>query len=197
VLGPLLFAVYCSPVVDVISEHGVSYTQLRLSLRADNTAEGLAVLAACTADVSQRYMRNGLQLNPDRSEALIIGTTNQLQVGTASLLSVTVARVNLPVADEMKVLRVVLDRRLLFDRHATSVARACNYHIQAIRHIHHLLTTELALTLMYSLVLSRLNYCNAVLHGARASSIQKMQHVYNIAARVVLQSASRSPSQLH
>ena len=44
VLGPLLFAVYCSPVADVISEHGVSYhqyaddrpTQLRLSLRADS-----------------------------------------------------------------------------------------------------------------------------------------------------------------
>ena len=53
-LGPLLFAVYCSPVADVISEHGVSYhqyaddTQLRLSLRADNTAEGLTVLATCT-----------------------------------------------------------------------------------------------------------------------------------------------------
>jgi len=74
VLGPLLFAVYCSRVADVISEHGVSYhqyaddTQLRLLLRADNTAEGLAVLATCTADVRQWYLRNGLQLNPDKSE---------------------------------------------------------------------------------------------------------------------------------
>jgi len=60
VLGPLLFAVYCSHVADVISEHGVSYhqyaddrPQLRLSLRADNTAKGLAVLTTCTADVRQ------------------------------------------------------------------------------------------------------------------------------------------------
>jgi len=104
----------CSPctaaVADIISEHGASYhqyaddTQLRLSLRADNTAEGLAVLATCTVDVRQWYLRNGLQLNPDKSEALIIGTTNQLQVATASLSSVTVAGVDLPVADEMKVL---------------------------------------------------------------------------------------------
>jgi len=168
VLGPLLLAVYCSPVADVISEHGVSYhqyaddTQLRLSLRADNTAEGLAVLATCIADVRQWYLRNGLQLNPDKSEALIIGTTNQLQVVTASLSSVTVAGVDLPVADEMKVLGVVLDRRLSFDRHVTSVARACNYHVQAIRHIRHLLTTELALTLACSPIPSRLDYCNAV-----------------------------------
>ena len=125
----------------------------------------------CTADVRQWYLRNGLQLNLDKSEALIIGTINQLQVATASLSSVTVAGVDLPVADEMKVLGVVLDRRLSFDRHATSVARACNYHVQAIRHIRHLLTTEMALTLACSLILSRLDYCNAVLHGAPALSL--------------------------
>jgi len=42
-------------------------------------------------------------INPDKSEALIIGTTNQLQVATGSLSSVTVAAVDLPVADETKV----------------------------------------------------------------------------------------------
>jgi len=35
-----------------------------------------------------------------------------------------------------------------------SVARACNFHAYAIRHIRHLLTTELALTLACSLILS-------------------------------------------
>ena len=66
VLGPLLFAVYCSPVADVISQHDVKYhqyaddTQLQLSMHVDNTAEGLTVLAACTNDVRQWYLQNGL-----------------------------------------------------------------------------------------------------------------------------------------
>jgi len=57
VLGPILFAVYCSPVGDVIAGHGVQYhqyaddTQLHLAMRADNTAVGLSVLAVCTSDV--------------------------------------------------------------------------------------------------------------------------------------------------
>jgi len=63
-------------------------------------------------------MQNGLQLNPDKSEALIIGTTAQ-----------------------MKVLGVVLDRRITFEKQMTMVARSCHYHAQAIRHIRHLLST--------------------------------------------------------
>ena len=86
---------------DVITQHGVKYhqyaddTQLRLSMHADNTAEGLAVLTACTADVRQWYMENGLQLNPGKSEALIVGTSNQLKSKSIPS-SVSVAGTDLP-----------------------------------------------------------------------------------------------------
>ena len=54
VLGPLLFAVYCSPVADVIAHCGVQYhhyaddMQLHLSMRTDNTTARLSILAKCT-----------------------------------------------------------------------------------------------------------------------------------------------------
>jgi len=51
------------------------------------------------------------------------------------------------------------------------------------------------LTLACSLILSRLDYCNAVLHGAPTSSMQKLLRVQNSVTRVVLQSVRRSPSQ--
>jgi len=90
-------------------------------MHADNTTDGLAVLAACTADVRQWYSQNGLQLHPDKSEVLAVVTATQLQVAASTVSSVSVAGVDLTVSDEMKVLGVVLDRRLSFDSHVRTV----------------------------------------------------------------------------
>jgi len=175
VLGPLLFAVYCSMATDVIASHGVRYhqytddTQLHLAMRADNTASSLCVLAACTADVKLWFMQNGLQLNPDKSEAVIMGTANQLRAAS-SLSSVKVVGVDLPVAEDIKVLGVILDWCLTFDKHVSAVARSCNYHTQAIRHIRHLLTTELTQTLACSLILSIAAHCSMALQPEPSTS---------------------------
>ena len=58
---------------------------------ADNTTARLSILAECTTDVRQWYLQNGLQLDPDKSEALIVGTNNQLHAVTSSVSSVSVA----------------------------------------------------------------------------------------------------------
>jgi len=93
------------------------------------------------------------------------------------------------------VLGVVLDQRLTFEKYATAVAKSCNYHAQAIRHIRHLLTPDLVQTLACSLILSRIDYCNALLHGVPAATIHKLQRVQNNAARIVLQAPRRSDAK--
>jgi len=116
-----------------------------------------------------------------------MGIANQLRALAASCLtSVKVAGVDLPIADDIKVLGVLLDRRLTFDKHTSAVARSCNYHAQAIRHIRHLLTMDLAQTLACSPILSRIDYCNAVLHCAPSDTIHKLQRVQNDAARIIM-----------
>ena len=87
--------------------------------------------------------------------------------------SATVADIDLPHSQRNE--GVILDRLLTFEKHVSAVARSCNFHNQAIRHIRHLLmmTTQLAQTIACSLILSRLDYCNVVLHGIPSGNIQK------------------------
>jgi len=64
-----------------------------------------------------------------------------------------------------------------------------------LQHIRHLLPFSTAQTLACSLILSRLDYCNAVLYGCSAGAIGRLQRVQNYAVRVVTQSNRYTPSQ--
>ena len=136
-------------------------------------------------------MQNGLQLSPDKSEA------HQLRTVSLRHQFVTVADVDLPLANEMKVFGVILDRHLTFEKHVSAVARSCNYHYhnQAICHIHHLLTTQLAQTLAYSLILSgstTATLCSMAFHPATSRSYSMFRTVQHGSPGIILQAPRRS-----
>jgi len=198
VLGPILFATYTSPIGDLIRSFGIQHhqfaddTQVHLALRSCDIQNGLTLLADCTAAIKQWYLVNGLLLNANKSEAICLGTSSQLRAATDT---VTVAGTTLPVSEEIRSLGVIIDRRLTFESHISGVVKSCNYHLRALQHIRHLLPFSTAQTLACSLIMSRLDYCNAVLYGCKAGAIGRLQRVQNYAARVVTQSNRYTPSQ--
>ena len=109
------------------------------------------MLRSCSITVRDWYLSNNLLLNADKSQAIVLGTANQLRSAT-SIDSVEVAGVALPVATTLKSLGVILNQRLTFNEHATAVVKSCNYHARAIRHFRHLLTESVAQTLACSLI---------------------------------------------
>ena len=127
---------------------------------------------------------HGTQLNADKSEVMLVGTAHQLQAASA-ITSVSAAS-SMPVSDKMKTLGVVLDSRLNFYSHVSSVIQACNYHAQAISHIRDLLEPDLVQKLACSLILSRVDYCNSLLYGAPIEVVSKLQRLQNNVARIVL-----------
>ena len=117
---------------------------------------------------------------------MFVGIPAQLRK-TDQISTVEVAGVVLPVSSEVKSLGVIIDSRLSFKAHVNAVAKACNYHIWALRHIRPLLSQDVAHTLARSMVISKLDYCNAVLQGAPKTSVAILQRVQNSLARLVLQ----------
>jgi hypothetical protein len=60
------------------------------------------------------------------------------------------------------------DETLTFCDHINDIVRACNYHMQALCHIRRYMSADVARTVGFSIVGSRVDYCNALLYGAGA-----------------------------
>ena len=70
--------------------------------------------------------------------------------------------------------------------HVNKIASACFYHIRRLRQIRHYVSRGVLKQLVTSLVLSRSDYCNAILAGLPASTLMPRQRAQNAAARLVL-----------
>ncbi len=71
-------------------------------------------------------------------------------------------------------------------------ARSCRFALHNIRKISPFLTEHAAQLLVQALVISRLDYCNALLAGFPSSTIKPLQMIKNAAARLVFNEPKRA-----
>jgi len=100
----------------------------------------------------------------------------------------SVAGSGVVVSASLKLLGVTFDRTMSFNKHVSSVVRACNFHMSGLRHFRSLVSDEVAHQIACSIVGSRLDYCNSLLLNCSDRNLDKLQRVQNNLARVVCNS---------
>ncbi len=140
-----------------------------------------AHIAACLSDISSWMMDHHLQLNLAKTELLVFSANPSLhhnfsiQLGSSTITPSRTARN----------LGVVIDDQLSFSDHIATTARPCRFASYNIRKIRPFLSEQAAQLLVQALVLSRLDYCSALLAGPPACTIKPLQLIHNATARVV------------
>ena len=189
VLGPLLFTLYVAPIANVIASFNISHaqyaddTQLYIALN-HNDDRAMSSLSDCFRKVHNWFSLNGLSLNPDKSEAIVIGTGTR-QRSEGSLDAITVGNTHIQTSDSVKSLGIIIDSKLSFNEHVNSLCKSAYFHTRALSHIRKCVPENVAQSIASSMVSARLDYCNSVLYGTSKSNIQKLQHVQNTLARIV------------
>ncbi len=85
-------------------------------------------------------------------------------------------------------LGVILDSDLSFENHISNITKTAFFHLRNISKLRNMLSVSDAEKLVHAFRTSRLDYCNALIGGCPASSINKLQIVHNAAARVLTRS---------
>ena len=186
----VLFSSQCMSHPSLTSSHHTAYNSTqyaddtRLYIAAKSQSDMSRTLEECTIAVRDWFTENGMLLNPDKSEVLLVARRSNAEK-FAGGTGICVAGFQIAYSVKLKSLGVTLDNELSFDQHVNNIVKASNFNIRALRHIRPMLDQTVANTVACSIVSTRLDYCNLLLLGTSAKNIDKLQRVQNTLARVV------------
>ena len=188
VLGPVLFLLYTSDLVELVRSFGLlahAYAddlQVYCHMNVGSEQIMLQRFRDCADSVSRWMSSNRLKLNPSKTE-LIWFYSGRRQLGFVEndieLLGNRIAPVH-----TVRDLGVMLNSNMTMSPHVLCVCQNCYFQIRLIHRLGKALYVESKLLLVHALVHSRLNHCNSVLVRLPWSLVQQLQSVLNSACLI-------------
>ena len=202
-LGPLLFTLYSSKLFVVIKHHLPSAhayaddTQLYISFKPDcsaSEADCFSAMEKCIRAVRAWMIQDKMKLNDDKTEFLIIGTSQHLKKVCIDTLSVSDAIISpvLHVHVSARNLGAYFDSNMTLVPFINNTCKSAFSQLYNIRRIRKYLTTDTSKTLVHAMITCRIDYCNSLLCGLPDNSLNKLQRVQNAAAQLITGTAKFS-----
>ena len=123
----------------------------------------------CIQTIQLWKIKDKLRLNDNKTEFMIIGTRKQLAKVNTDGLSVGESIIA-PVTS-IRNLGSWFDQNLSIKPHINKICKAASFHIYSIRRIKKYLNNDAIQTLVHSIVIGRLDYCNSLLFKVPAVEV--------------------------
>ena len=204
VKGPLDFIIYTLPVGDIIRSHNLDFhvyaddVQVYISFnpKEPNAAmEALRKLELCIMDLKNWMKTNKLMLNNNKTEFFIAGSRQsiqrlppvQLQVGDSTIMP----------SCHIRNLGVMFDTHMTMSKQVSAIVSSANYQLRNLWRLHRYLDQETRYQVVRALILSRLDYGNALLYGITSKELKRLQSIQNKSAKFIFSASRRdSPAPL-
>ena len=125
-----------------------------------------------------------LKLNPDKTEFMLIGFQRQLD--KVHCMELNLGNESIAASNAVKCLGAWIDKNLNFQQHIIKKSQAAMLNFRKIKAIRKFLSTEACETLVITLVVSHLDYCNSILLGLPTSTLKPFQRIQNMSAKLTL-----------
>lgn len=195
-LSPTLFNVYMAPLADIVIPFGVQIvtyaddTQLVVALNHSDSSP--TRIGPCLQEVTNWMKDSHLKLNSDKTQLMILRNPFPPVIDTIWPACLGQAPT---LKSEIKSLGFWLNSDLSFKVHARKVAASCFSILRMLRKVLLLLPFQARKLVVQALILSRLDYGNALYLGAPSAVFSKLQIVQNCAARILMGVPSRQSSR--
>ena len=203
VLGPILFNIYIRSIYGTVKSakfniHG--FADDHQVYRAFNTEMEYQImtddLPKCFANIDCWMKEHYLQLNPGKTEIIVFGSQPilaKLQLNGVFISPSVCVRL-VPFA---KNLGFYLDGTLNFNTQIKRLKSSCFNKLRNIAKMKPFLNMKQMQQLVQALIISSLDYCNALYYGASRKTVSQLQAIQNRACATILGLKKREPKTEH
>ena len=178
ILGPALFNIYINDLPTVPNlcslKSYVDDSQFYLSFPVQETAMAVVNLSEDLQRIAAWCCTHSLLINPDKTKLLLLGTP-QMLARMPKGFGVTLLGKEILPACFAKDLGVIVDCLLSFDEHVTEVVSKCIGSLCQINRVKHLFDRSTLITIINSLVFSKLFYCSSTWASTTKKNIARLQ----------------------
>ena len=169
------------------SRYSTSMPKSRSHYLHSNPQESLQAVRSMKMALGQLedWMKvNRLKLNQDKTQFMWIGRKQMLDKINREVLHSHFP--DMKFLSSVNDLGVVLDERLEMEEQIGSICRSGFYHLRQNRGIRRSLTDVAARLAVQAFIMSKVDNCNSALQGLSATMVDRVQHLMNAAARLIL-----------
>ena len=187
-MGPALFNIYINDLPSVPKvgslECYVDDSQLYLSFPVRDATLAAAELTEDLRNIATWCCKNSLLINPEKTKLLVLGTW-QLLMKIPDDLSITLLSKEITSSKSAKNLGVPMDCNLTYHEHITQLTSKCIGSLCQINRVKYLFDRCTLITIINSLVVSKLLYCSSVWANTTKNTSSYYRQCKNFAARIV------------
>ena len=142
-------------------------------------------LERCIAEIQKWMAANMLKLNNDKTEFIMFGTKHQLKKTESASTMTMIHNTKVLLVNHICNLGFFMHNTLKNQFHINKLTPSTFNQMLSIRRIHSKLDHDSTKTIIQALVMSKLDYCNSLLLESADYQLNKIQHIQNMACRIV------------
>jgi hypothetical protein len=192
VLGPILFCVYLTGIGTIIRKYGFKYmlyaddVQIIASAHPSDVHAVVSQVQFCVSEIRDWLSARKLKMNEAKTEIMLVGSARLIHNILFPSQVLICGSFVTPAAEKVRDLGVLVDPNLSLSHHVARVTSSCFAYLRVIGKLRRSLPVHLRLTLIHSLVLSRINFCTSLLYGINKTLVRRLQTIMNVSIRVAL-----------
>ena len=183
----MIFSMYTTPIGDLIKQCNLRHqmyaddTVLYTKIEIQDEEPLIESLSLQVKELFGAFTALQLNVNPDKTEIILLSTKKERPNITTLKLDDIVLNISRHLVSH----GISFDQHLSFEKNVNKITSSCYNELRKLYRIKHYLSLESRKFAVQNLIISRLDYCNAILLGLNIKEISKLQRVQNAACRFI------------